>query len=368
MTIIDFRMRANKFIRESVPYQPGKSIEVIERELGMTPAIKLASNENPLGASPLAILAATYAIEKNVHIYPDNSYLQLRQALATTHAITPDHITLGNGSENILDLIIKSYLPPTANAIVSQYTFLTIPNLIKIYGARYHTIPTKNWYHDIIGTVQAIDDDTAMIFLVNPSNPTGTYIHEKDFCWLMETVPAHVLVVVDEAYIEYITVTDFPKTINYLTQYPNLIITRTFSKLYGLASLRIGYAISSPDIADILNRARLPFNVNGIALKAAYAALQDKNHIEKSLRNNQQGMQDIIQALEKWRMDYIPSVGNFITIKVRDAMTVYQQLLFEGVIVRPLQIYDLPNYIRVTIGTPEQNQHFLTALEKVMGQ
>ncbi len=361
----DFRSLANNSIRTLTPYQPGKPIEELERELGITSSIKLASNENPLGPSPKAILAAQQAL-LNAHIYPDGGCFELKQALSAFLSVQPAQITIGNGSENILELIVKAYLQQGDTSVISQYAFLTIPILIQSYGAQAIVVPGLNWGHDVPAMIKAIDKKTRVLFLVNPNNPTGTYTNEKDFRLLMESVPSHILIVVDEAYSEYIAEPDYPDAQKYLAQYPNLVITRTFSKAYGLAALRLGYAVSSPEIADVLNRARLPFNVNTIAAKAACAALNDHEHVKKTVLLNQQGMRQLKQGLQILGLSYIPSIGNFITIDVNAAATVYQQLLYEGIIVRPLTAYGMPQHIRVTVGTLEQNERFLAAMHKLL--
>src|SRR3990167_3066461 len=362
---VDFRMLANLGVRNLVPYQPGKPIEEVERELGITSVIKLASNENPLGPSRQATLAAQQALSA-AHIYPDGNCYELKQALSSFLGIKPNQITVGNGSENLLELIVKAYLNCNEIAIISQYAFLTIPIIIKSYGIKMKIAPAFNWGHDICNIMDAIDDTTKMIFLVNPNNPTGTYINTKDFELLLQSIPPHLIVVSDEAYAEYISRDDYPKTLTYLSNYPNLIITRTFSKAYGLAALRLGYAISSPEIADMLNRARLPFNVNTIASTAAIAALEDQEHVKKANHINQNGMQYFQKAFDHLKLKYIPSVGNFITLNVGDAVFMYQQLLREGIIVRPLHAYHMPEFIRVTIGTEEQNERFLLTLNKLI--
>lgn len=362
---IDFRELANTMIREIIPYQPGKPIEELQRELGITDSIKLASNENPLGPSPLAIQVGQFALLQ-AHIYPDGNCFELKQALADLFSVKCGQITVGNGSENILELIVKSYLHQGDTAIISQYAFLTIPLLIQSYGAIAKVVPAKQFSHDVHAMVNAIDDKTRIIFIVNPNNPTGTYINLDDFKYLMSHIPSHVLVVVDEAYAEYIDEEDYPDTIALLPTYPNLIVTRTFSKAYGLAGLRLGYAISSLDIADILNRARLPFNVNIMAVKVGCAALTDKDHLTKTKHLNQRGMQQLNEELTKLQLINIPSMANFIMIEINNAEKIYQQLLMQGVIVRPLAAYHLPQYIRVTIGTHEQNERFLRSLHNLL--
>jgi histidinol-phosphate aminotransferase len=362
---INFRALANSGVRNLIPYQPGKPVEELERELGIVSSLKLASNENPLGASPKAIAAAEEAL-LHAHIYPDGNCFELKQQLAQFLAVEPEQLTLGNGSENVLELIVKAYLQQEDTAVISQYAFLTIPLLIACYGASIKVAPANKWGHDIPEMLNAMDDKTRVLFLVNPNNPTGTYINEKDFRMLMESVPPHVLVIIDEAYFEYRQGADYPNTMESLSRYPNMVIVRTFSKIYGLAALRLGYAISSIEIADMLNRARLPFNVNTIAAKAGCAALEDQEHVKASILLNQQGMQQVESRLLEWGINYIPSMGNFITFEVNDAAEVYQKLLYEGVIVRPLNAYEMPNHIRVTIGTHEQNERFLNALQKIL--
>ncbi len=362
---IDFRLLAKSSVSHLTPYQPGKPIEELERELGITSSIKLASNENPLGASQKVFAAAQDALLK-AHFYPDGGCFELKQTLSQFLSVQPEQLTIGNGSENILELIIKAYLDKEDSAIISEYAFLTIPLLLQSYGVKTKVVPAQQWGHDIQAMIRAIDETTRVLFLVNPNNPTGTYTTEKEFNELIRSVPPHVLIVVDEAYSEYITESDYPNALAYLSQYPNMIITRTFSKVYGLAALRLGYAISSPEIADILNRARLPFNVNMIAAKAACAALADQEHVKKTILLNQEGKQQMQEGLQKLGLTFIPSIGNFLTIDVNDGGKIYEKLLHEGVIIRPLKAYGMPRHTRVTIGTVEQNERFLSAIHKVM--
>lgn len=357
---------ANPSIRNLVAYQPGKPIEEVQRELGIFDVIKLASNENPLGPSPKAIAAAKEHLNK-CHLYPDGNCFELKQALAAFLKVTPEQLTIGNGSENILEIIVKSYLSAQDSAIASQYAFATIPLLVKACGAKLITIPANEWRHDIEATISACEQQTRIIFVVNPNNPTGTYTSANDFHRLINTIPNHILIVADEAYSEYISQTDFPDTLTLLKKHPNLIITRTFSKIFGLAGLRIGYAISSKEIASILNRARLPFNTNSLGVHAANAALTDEEHLKKSIEVNHHGKQQLEEGFKKLQLTYIPSLGNFISFNVKqDAQQIYQSLLQKGVIVRPLAAYDLPTYLRVTIGLAEQNERFLTALREVL--
>lgn len=363
----NFKELANASIRNLTPYKPGKPIEEVERELGLTNVIKLASNENPLGPSPKALAAAQQALIK-AQLYPDGSCYLLKQELAKFLGVDPEQLTIGNGSENVLEVIVKAYLTPVDSVVISQYAFATIPILINALGANLITVPAKAWGHDIKAMIAAIDAKTRIVFIVNPNNPTGTYTTNTEFITLLNSIPPHVIVVADEAYVEYMQPgTDFPDTLTLLKQYPNLIISRTFSKIFGLAGLRTGYGISSPEIADILNRARLPFNVNSIAQTAACAALSDKEFIQRSITINQQGMKQLEAGFKKLSIDYIPSIGNFISINVKkESMEVYQALLHQGIIVRPLTAYGMPTHLRITIGTEDQNVKLLQALALVI--
>ncbi|OGT64023.1 MAG: histidinol-phosphate transaminase [Gammaproteobacteria bacterium RIFCSPHIGHO2_12_FULL_45_9] len=362
---VDFMTLANNHISQLTPYQPGKPIEELEREMGIRSSIKLASNENPLGAGDKAIQAAQ-SVLPNMHIYPDGGCYDIKQALSSYHDLNPDQITVGNGSEYVLELIVKAYLQKGDAAVISQYAFLTIPIIIQSYGGKCNIAAAQNWGHHVNHLIDAIDHRTRILFLVNPNNPTGTYVNKIDFEKLLDAVPPNVIVVVDEAYSDYIDLIDYPNAMTYLNHYPNLVVVRTFSKIYGLAALRLGYAMSSPDIADILNRARLPFNVNTVAVKAGMAAIKDRAHVNQSVKMNDEGMQQLKAGLEKLNLPYIPSIGNFISIDVNDGQTVYQQLLKEGVIVRPLNAYDMPRHIRVSIGTKEQIQRFLMSLQRIL--
>ena len=362
----DFHTLANPQIANLTPYQPGKPVEELERELGISSAIKLASNENALGPSPLALAAAQQALAHS-HIYPDGGCYVLKQALAEFLNVASNQLTIGNGSENILEIITKAYLQTGRAALISQYAFLTIPLLIKASGAETITVAAQNYGHDISKMLEAITANTRLIFVVNPNNPTGTYTNTADLLLLLNNVRPDILVVVDEAYNEFIDAEDYPDTVKLLAQYPNLIISRTFSKAYGLAGLRIGYAVSSPQIADILNRARLPFNVNSIAAVAAVAAIKDQAHVQRTVAMNKEGMQQLINGLKQLQLEFIPSLGNFITVDVQqNGGDVYQALLRQGVIIRPLLAYGMPNHVRLTIGTAAQNLRLLMALEQVL--
>jgi histidinol-phosphate aminotransferase len=364
MQKIDFHFLANNGIRELIPYQPGKSIEAVKSELGLETVIKLASNENPLGPSE-AVKQTILQMLPKLSSYPEDS-MALKMALANVLGIHPTQITLGNGSENILEMIIKAYLHPKTNAIISAYTFQTIPLLLQSYGIPTKVISTQGFAQNIHALLNAIDAQTRMIFLVNPNNPTGDYINITDFEYFIQHVPEHILVVVDEAYCEYMQVTDYPNAQKYIAAYPNLIITRTFSKIYGLAALRLGYSFSSTTIAEVLNRARLPFNVNAFAIYAAIAALKDQTHIQHCAQINYAGRLQLECGLKNLGLTYLPSYANFISIDVKDGMGVFEALQEQGVIVRPLHSYQMHRFIRVSVGTQEQNAYFLKALERVL--
>lgn len=357
---------ANQGVMTLQPYIPGKPIEELQREMGITDVVKMASNENPLGPSALALKAASDALLR-IDRYPDGSGHELKRALAKYLSVSSNQITLGNGSDNVLALITHAFVKPDEEVIISEYAFATFTIITHVANAQPIFAPCKEWKHNLAAMAKLVTDKTKLIFIANPNNPTGTYNTEQELLTLLNNVPPSVIVVVDEAYCEYITQADYPNSLKLLDKFPNLIITRTFSKIYGLAGLRVGYGVSSAEIAEILNRVRLPFNVNSIALAAATAALDDFAHREDSLRVNQYGMEQLTTALKEMRLNYIPSVTNFVTIDVqRNAVQIYHDLLHEGIIVRPLAAYHMPTHIRVTIGLQDQNERFIQALKKVL--
>lgn len=360
-----FKQRANPAIANLIPYQPGKPIEELMRETGLTDVIKLASNENPLGVGRAAKAAIIHAAQ-TVQLYPDGGCYELKQALSQFYHLSPQTFCIGNGSENCLEVIVKAFLLPGDEAIIAQYTFATIPLILQAYGAHTIIVPTKNWLLDADKLLASVSANTKMIFLVNPNNPTGSYIARDVLERILATIPKDVLIVVDEAYNEYIDEEDYTDALPYLAKYPNLIITRTFSKVYGLAGLRIGYVIAHPDVIDVLNRARLPFNVNAVGAAAAVAALQDVEHVQKSRALNIAGMKQLVAGLQALNLSFIPSVGNFIAVNFgAQAMAVYQALLMQGIIVRPLASYGMAAYLRITIGTQAQIERLLAALATI---
>jgi histidinol-phosphate aminotransferase len=380
-----FEKTASPGVKSLSPYQPGKPVEELQREYGISDVIKLASNENPLGASPdvLEVLNTAY---RNIARYPDGNGFSLKQMLAEKHNVGADQITLGNGSSDPLEFVVRVFAQPGHEVLFSEHAFAMYPIVTQAAGATASIAPaissptdsssSQKWGHDLDAMAARITQRTRVIFIANPNNPTGTWLKAEKLKAFIAAVPESVIVVIDEAYFEYanepaLGASGYPDTSQWLDEYPNLVVTRTFSKAYGLAGLRVGYSLSHPDIANLLNRIRPPFNVNSIALAAACAGLRDKNHVAKAVALNAREMEHMIRAFEGKGLDYIPSVGNFVCVDVsgsmgRDAMAVYDALLHEGIIVRPVANYGMPNHLRVTLGLPEENKKFLNALGKVL--
>lgn len=366
----DFLALALPGVQKLSPYVPGKPVDELARELGIDPAkiIKLASNENPLGASPKALQAIRDELGELTR-YPDGNGFELKKRLAERCGVQSDQVTLGNGSNDILELVARAYLAPGLNAVFSEFAFAVYPIVTQATGATAHVVPAKEWGHDLPAMLAAIDSNTRVVFIANPNNPTGTWFGPDALSRFLATVPEHVLVVLDEAYIEYAHGGELPDGLDYLAEHPNLLVSRTFSKAYGLASLRVGYSLSSPAVADVLNRVRQPFNVNSFALAAACAALDDVDYVTKSRQLNQVGMEQLEGGLDLLGLTWIPSRGNFLAIDMgRDAAPVYQALLREGVIVRPVAGYGMPNHLRVSVGLLEENTRFLEALARVLAR
>ncbi|OUR82419.1 histidinol-phosphate transaminase [Cycloclasticus sp. 46_120_T64] len=359
-------------VKALLPYQPGKPIDELERELGLTNIVKLASNENPLGPSLLVKQAIEKSIDE-VSLYPDGNGFALKQALANKHGITSEMITLGNGSNDVLDIIARVFLNEGREAIFSEYAFVVYAIATQAVNATARVAKAKPlggddaYGHDLATMAELLTDKTAVIFIANPNNPTGTWLEPAELETFIASVSKHIVVVLDEAYCEYLQPETAFDSMQWLAHFPNLIITRTFSKAYGLAGLRVGYAVSQPAVADLLNRIRQPFNVNSIALAAAEAALSDQAYIEQSRELNQQGLQQLADGFDRLGLAYIPSVGNFICVEVGgNSADVYQGLLKQGVIVRPVAAYNMPRHLRVSVGLAEQNIALLEALETVL--
>lgn len=353
-------------VRGLQPYQPGKPIAELERELGLLDIVKLASNESPLGPSPAAREAAARALHE-MGRYPDGSGYALKAALAEHHGLSMSHFTLGNGSNDVLELVARAFLTPADEVIYSEHAFAVYPIVTQAVGARAVVVPARDWGNDLRAMGAAVGARTRVMFVANPNNPTGTWCAATELRALLQSLPEQVLLVVDEAYFEYVEAQDYPDTSAWISEFPNLIVTRTFSKAYGLASLRVGYAISHPAVADLLNRVRQPFNVNAVALAAAGAALGDVAHLEASRRVNREGMRQLQEGASARGLAWIPSMGNFLSIDVgRPGGEVYAALLWEGVIVRPVASYGMPSHLRVTIGREEENRRVLDALDRVL--
>ena len=359
--------RVNPDITGLSPYKPGKPVNELTRELGITDIIKLASNENPRGPGA-EVQAALRDVAATLSRYPDGNGFALKQALAARLGVSPAGITLGNGSNDVLNLAARMALGRGAAGVIAEHAFVVYSLAVTICGGRLVRVPARDYGADLGAMLDAVDDDTAIVFLANPNNPTGTWVTESALVEFLDALPQQVWVVLDEAYFEYVDAPGYPDGITLLARYPNLIVTRTFSKIYGLAGLRVGYAVSSTEAADLLNRVREPFNVNSMALAGAVAALQDVAYVDESRRLNNAGMAVLSQGLERLGLAAIPSAGNFVTFAVASgtAAATYQALLRQGVIVRPIAEYGLPDHLRVTVGLPEEIARFLEALERVL--
>ncbi len=360
---------APDYIRAIAPYQGGKPIAELAREMGLNEAdiIKLASNENPLGISPKAQMAIDEAVH-TIARYPDGNSFELRKAVSEKFGVAHNQIVFGNGSNDILELVARAFLHVGCEAIYSQHAFAVYPLVTQAVGAAGVVVTAKNYCHDLDGFLKAITPKTRLIFIANPNNPTGTLIAKDGLKAFLKQIPAHILVVLDEAYDEYLSLAHQSEAIGWLSEFDNLIISRTFSKAYGLAGLRIGFGLMQADVADVLNRVRQPFNVNSIAQAAAIASLADDDFVARSYAANQAGMVQLTQGFKQLGLEYIPSFANFVSFKVANAAQVNQQLLKNGVIVRPIANYEMPEYLRVSIGLFSENARFLEVLEKILSE
>ena len=368
---------APPYIRAIAPYQPGKPIAELERELGISGIIKLASNENPLGASPLAVAAMRAALD-DIARYPDGSGFDLKKALSERYQVEHACIVLGNGSNDLLELAAHAFLAPGDKAVYADHAFAVYALATQAVGATGISVPaTQGFGHDLPAMLQAaVQHKAKMIFIANPNNPSGTFLGAAELLEFLRSVPSHILVVLDEAYNEYLPQNLRYDSVGWLREFPNLIISRTFSKAYGLAGLRVGYALASESVADMLNRVRQPFNVNSVAQAAAVAALQDESFVKQTCELNRAGMEQITQGLTRLGLEYIPSYGNFVCCRVtnsdrngnKGAGPMYRRLLELGVIVRPIANYGMPDYLRVSIGLESENEKFLSALAQALGE
>lgn len=367
----DFLSLANVGVQKLHPYQAGKPTDELERELGITNIVKLASNENPLGLA-LSVKNALQNELAGLTRYPDANGYYLKKALADKYDVNTDQVTLGNGSNDLLELIARAFVSSEDEVMFAQHAFVVYPIVTQAIGATAVVVPAKGYGHDLDAMADAITDKTKLIFIANPNNPTGTFLEQDAIKAFLTKVPSDVLVVLDEAYFEYVMPSRRGNAIAWISEFPNLIVSRTFSKAYGLAGLRVGYSISHVQIADILNRVRQPFNCNALALKAAETVLNDEDYLQNSVALNNQGMEDLSTFFTDNALEYIASMGNFITVNVnplgdkQSGDEVYQALLQEGVIVRPITGYGLPNHLRISIGKQAENQRFKQALATVL--
>jgi histidinol-phosphate aminotransferase len=357
-------------VRALAPYLPGKPIEELERELGISGIVKLASNENPLGASPAARAAGARALE-DAWLYPDGSGHRLKAALARHLGVGERCLTLGNGSNDVLALLAEAFLTPQDEAVYSQYCFAVYPIAVQATGARGIEVPAYGpdtsmpLGHDLEAMQRAVTPRTRLVFLANPNNPTGTWAQADALERFVASVPRTTIVVIDEAYFEYAREEGAQDAIAWLPRYPNLVVTRTFSKVHGLAGLRVGYAVSEPGVAEVLNRVRQPFNVNSVALASATAALSDSEHAVRSVLMARQGREQLREGLKSLRVRVSPSIANFVLAHVGPrAVPVYEGMLRRGVIVRPVVNYGLKEHLRITVGTPEQNARCIDAMRE----
>lgn len=359
--------QAHPWLEDLVAYDPGKPIEETARELGLEPEdiIKLASNENPLGPSPKAVEAINEAA-KIAHIYPDGGGYRLRQAIADKFGLQRENIVLGNGSNEIIELIGHGFLNPGDNVIAAEHAFVVYKLMARLFGAETIEVPDPGFVHDLDAMAAAVTPQTRKIFIANPNNPTGTLVDEAAIDRFMDKIPDHVMVIFDEAYYEFLD--NPPNTMKFVHEGRNVVIMRTFSKIQGLAALRIGYGITTPGIANVLQKCRQPFNSNALAQAGALAGLEDNEHQEKTRAMNHQGLEFYHKAFEEMGLDYVPSHANFVLVNVGDGDAVFQAMLRQGVIIRAMRGYKLPDWVRISVGTPEQNQRCLATLKSVLAE
>ena len=359
---MDLKKLVNKGIDGLSPYEPGKPIEDLERELGIKNAVKLASNENPVGPSP-KIIDSIEKIVKETHRYPDGNATRLKAKISRKFNILENQVTVGNGSNDIIEFVARSFLGPNDSAVYSEHAFAVYPLVVRAVGAMGIEVPAKNFSHDLEAMLDSIEENTKLIFIANPNNPTGSFIEQSELLNFLEKVPEEIIVLLDQAYFEYSSFETSDLEFDVLERFPNLVISRSFSKAYGLAGFRVGYSVSSIEIADYLNRVRQPFNANSLALYAAEIALDDDQFIKKCLELNFEQKQKLFNDLQALGFECLPSRANFISFDCReDSNDAFNKLLLEGVIVRSLRVYKMPNFLRVSVGLPKEN---LTFLEKI---
>lgn len=362
-------MKLNEALKDLPVYQPGRPIEEVARELGLPAGdiIKLASNENPLGPSPKALRAMAQAV-RQVHLYPDGNAYYLKQKLAAHLGLTPQHLILGNGSNEIIEFLGHALVEPGAEVVVSQYCFAIYPIITKMFGGKVVEVPAKNFGHDLPAMLKAVTPRTRALFIANPNNPTGTRASNRALQELVRNAPEHVMVVLDEAYIEFLEdPADFLPVLR-AGKKKNLLLMRTFSKIYGLAGLRLGYGLGHPEIIAALEKIRQPFNINSVAQAAALAALEDTRHMERTRRVNRQGLDFYARCLQKMGLEYVPSSANFVLVRVGQGQQVFEGLQKRGVITRPMGGYRLPEWLRISIGTAAENRRCVAALQETLAE
>ncbi len=356
---------ANQFVCDLVAYEPGKPISETARELGLDPSqiVKLASNENPLGPSPLAKIAMREALEE-AHIYPDGGGYRLRSAIAESVDMEISNVVLGNGSNEIIELLCHTFLNRDAELIAAKHAFVVYKLMATLFGAKYVEVPDPDFIHDLDAMAAAINENTRLVFIANPNNPTGTMVDQAAIDRFMAKVPEHVIVVFDEAYFEFPD--SPPDALKYVREGRNVCVLRTFSKIHGLAALRVGYGLASKNIATLLQKARQPFNVNAIAQAGALAALADSRHIAATRATNSQGMAFFESAFKERGLEYVPSYANFLLVKVGAGDAIFSKMLKQGVIIRAMSSYKLPDWVRISIGTAAENQRCMDVLDSVL--
>lgn len=353
------------YIRSLIPYEPGKPIEEVEREYGIANSVKLASNENPLGPSPKAVAALRTKLDQ-LHLYPDGDCFYLKSGLAKKLGVLPEQLIFGNGSNEIIELAVRTFLRAGDDAVMAQQAFVVYQLIVQSVGGKSIQVPLRDFTHDLSAMADAVTPQTRIVFLANPNNPTGTIFRRDDWEKFLAAVSHEVLLIVDEAYFEYVWDANYPNSLAYHTEGRAILTLRTFSKLYGLAGLRVGYGVANQELIALMQRVRQPFNVNAPAQWAALAALEDHDHVNRSLAVNREGMSFLGAEFTKLGLEFVPSQGNFILVRVGKGEQVFKQLLKQGVIVRPMGGYKFPEHVRVTVGTMAENQKFIAALREVV--
>ncbi len=354
------------YVRNLIPYNPGKPIEEVEREYGIEGCVKLASNENPLGPSPKALKALAGRLTE-LNLYPDGDCFNLKRGLAAKLNVADTQLIFGNGSNEIIELAVRTFMGPGSEAIMDQFAFSIFRLVVQAAGGQSKVVPSKNFTVDLEAMSRAVTPKTRIMFLANPNNPTGTIYRKGEWEKFLEGMEREILLVVDEAYFEYVKEADYPDSLSYGSEKRSILTLRTFSKIYGLAGLRIGYGVGTEEIIGLMHRVRQPFNVNAVAQWAALAALEDHEYIKRTLAVTQEGMRYLSNEIKNLGLEQVPSYANFILVRVGSGQNCFQQLLRRGVIVRPMDGYDLPEYVRVTVGSMEENRRFIQELGSIVG-